>query len=71
MNDCKRCRALEQDLESLAAERDEAIFLLKAIWHGLSPAVVGGEPEFSRRVEALVGPPPDSGVRNVTTRLIP
>lgn len=48
------------EVDALRARADEAVALLRAIWHGEGPEKWPDPAEFRKRVEALVGPPPPS-----------
>ena len=48
--------------------KDEAITLLRAIWHSEGPDKWPDPEEFRRRVEALVGEPPSTQWSNRTRR---
>jgi hypothetical protein len=65
------CDACECD--EAEAERDEAVALLRAIWHGEGADKWPDPTEFRRRVEALVGPSPTGQELAVTyyERIVP
>lgn len=55
---CQAC------VEKGIGDRDEAVALLRAIWHQEGPDKWPDPKEFCRRVEALVGPAPPTGYSN-------
>ena len=54
-------------LEAAQRDRDEALALLRAIWHNEGPDKWPDPKAFRERVEALVGEPPPSEWRNTWT----
>jgi hypothetical protein len=64
--DCESCAKWERIGEALNRERDEAVTLLRAIWHGEGTEKWPDPSEFRRRVEALVGPSPTGRALAVT-----
>lgn len=62
-----QARASEERETAVARDRDEAIALLRAIWHDEGEEKWPDPVEFSRRVEALVGKPPPSAWFNRPT----
>jgi len=55
-----------ETVKRLIRERDEAVALLRAIWHSEGPDKWPGPADFRRRVEALIGSPPPGRFNTMT-----